>query len=422
MLVIAFVVALIFCFILYLPVMFCLKCDGTIGDNFPWVAVWIPVWLLDAVLIIAAILIFTENTEEEDDGGDDTDEERSPKLHIPFTTKLFNLLETVLIVLIQVFVILRLDDFTEWSWFTVFTPWFAYEVLNIVTCIPSAVKFVEPPDHDSVHEALEDGDDVDMQHFMIESAYFDTIMSQASDRKSIIEAFYRVIFSVFLALKLDDSVDWNWGVVLLPVWCYICTEFLISHMYNVWGKERTEGLDLKVLSEQGAVDPVTASKIKQGESMQSSSSAICCSQLIPLFIAVLLVSRLQSGVDFSTFFILLPIFLILGCCCCGVFCGIGCLANVDADKMADEIKKQQGGWDDEEAGTAFVSPSETKAYSPPAPSVIVTTESPFATAGSAAASGSSYGSIDAQSQSQHSVSGISSNSFSGVVAKDIDID
>lgn len=48
--------------------------------------------------------------------------------------------------------------------------------------------------------------------------------------------------------------------------------------------------------------------------------------------AVLLVSRLEAA-QFTTFIILIPVFLILGCCMCGVFCGICALSSVDTNHL-----------------------------------------------------------------------------------------
>ena len=48
-------IALIFAAILILPILFSLKCDGTLGDNAPWTAIWTPMWVVDAFLLIFAM-------------------------------------------------------------------------------------------------------------------------------------------------------------------------------------------------------------------------------------------------------------------------------------------------------------------------------------------------------------------------------
>ncbi len=58
--------------------------------------------------------------------------------------------------------------------------------------------------------------------------------------------------------------------------------------------------------------------------------------------AILLVSRLEASV-FSTFIILIPIFIGLGCCMCGVVCGICALSCVDMSALDEEAGQAQPG-------------------------------------------------------------------------------
>lgn len=71
--------------------------------------------------------------------------------------------------------------------------------------------------------------------------------------------------------------------------------------------------------------------------------------------AVLLVSRLEAA-DFSTFIILIPVFMLLGCCMCGVCCGFCALASVDTN----QLDGSEAGSDDP---SARMMPQET--YTPP---------------------------------------------------------
>lgn len=127
--------------ILAMPVLFCLKADGDI-DNAPWLAIWTPIWCIDAVMFISAILFLMEK-EEIPDTEDGDPEVEAP---IPFSTKLLFFVKTVLIILIQVLVFTRLDHDVSWSWFDTFTPWFLYEVIVICSVVKAAVTAVPPLD------------------------------------------------------------------------------------------------------------------------------------------------------------------------------------------------------------------------------------------------------------------------------------
>ncbi|CAM9405169.1 unnamed protein product, partial [Ectocarpus fasciculatus] len=112
-------VGLIFASILLLPILFSLKCDGTITA--PWMAIWTPMWLVDAVLFIVVCLSIVMNGHGKDQEGNREEEELDK-----WTTQLLLLLQTTFFILIQFFVFLRLDETIEWSWFAVFIPWYIY--------------------------------------------------------------------------------------------------------------------------------------------------------------------------------------------------------------------------------------------------------------------------------------------------------
>ena len=46
---------------------------------------------------------------------------------VPMHVKVINLVTVIMFVLIQIFVMIRLDQYTLWDWFSVFVPWFVYE-------------------------------------------------------------------------------------------------------------------------------------------------------------------------------------------------------------------------------------------------------------------------------------------------------
>lgn len=69
--------------------------------------------------------------------------------------------------------------------------------------------------------------------------------------------------------------------------------------------------------------------------MLAASSLGWCSIGPTVFMAVLLVSRLEAA-SFSTFIILIPIFAILGCCLCAVACGFCMASCVDTTEFQEE--------------------------------------------------------------------------------------
>ena len=106
-------------------------------------------------------------------------------------------------------------------------------------------------------------------------------------------------------------------------------------MYNIQHNIHTP-LDLD--------EPKVQLKHQQSQILQSMSIYTFTICFIPLFIFILLVCRLQvSTAMYSTFIILLPIFIILGCCCCIVYCGLCALSTVDIDSLGDPEAGGVGG-------------------------------------------------------------------------------
>jgi hypothetical protein len=91
-------------------------------------ALWIPMWLVDALMLIAAFMLFTPQANPDDDneaeGDGDEGAKKKNEDEVPLPLKLLNLLQTSAFILIQVFVLLRLDRDIRWDWFAVFAPWF----------------------------------------------------------------------------------------------------------------------------------------------------------------------------------------------------------------------------------------------------------------------------------------------------------
>ena len=145
------------------PFLFAKKCDGQL-KQVPWSVTWLPMWIIDAVLLISGILLFTMDTkgkkggkknkegEDHDNKTDDQkdaydeDEEEDDDSHgvtITIPEKILSFGTTACFVLAQIFVFAKLDGGLKgWGWFRVFIPWFCYEVLSIVGVIPGAVKSI----------------------------------------------------------------------------------------------------------------------------------------------------------------------------------------------------------------------------------------------------------------------------------------
>lgn len=364
-------VACAFASLLVLPVLFSLKCDGTMGRDSSWVAIWTPMWIVDFVQLLSAVLSVLLSPDPEGSSSSNNHEvdDPAPAQKVPLVDRLNNLSITVLFVLVQIFVLIRLDRVVAWSWFVTvrysrhvtpphtaylsnavhhchhafsslqFIPWFLYEMLSVANEFQLAVMRTIARPHSESIGLMEDGPVGEEELFMLkielENKYFEQVLLQQEARRHVIASMLRLWLAVFLALQLDHIVDWNWGVVLLPVWVYLCIQFGMAASYRSWGHRKMAGIDEEAVVHGEEKDPIKVVSFQQGSQLSSTSSLICLAQCGPLFMAVLLVCRLQPSSRFTTFIILLPIFALIGCCCCAVFCGICCLSCVDMDGLVE---------------------------------------------------------------------------------------
>ena len=101
--------------------------------------IWTPAWIVNAILLYASIHICIDKPKYNDDGElIETDEEDKVTIQV----KILTFIQTVLIILLQVFIMCKLDgDLDDWKWSGVFAPWFMYEgqayvyIMTVYTCV-----------------------------------------------------------------------------------------------------------------------------------------------------------------------------------------------------------------------------------------------------------------------------------------------
>lgn len=289
---IALFVALIFCCLLIGPILFSLKCDNILGRREPWVAIWTPFWLADAILLILAFLLFLDTQDKVNEDGEAIEQEK-----IPIFSKLFNLSSIVLFILLQIFLFMQLDKYTNNDWFEVFSPWLVYEGIHFLRTLPTALSIIPFPNidvSDLPNEDEENGENsLLMKKITLDNEYFEALLRRSIERKNAIGYALRAWLAVFLALKLNGTVNWNWALVLLPVWTYLFAQYTFAYSYRIWGEDVLKKIGLKDLEEGIELDPETAAKIQQGQQLISTAFISMFFTLTPTFIFVLLVSRLE---------------------------------------------------------------------------------------------------------------------------------
>lgn len=335
------IVMLIFCSIVIFPILFALKCDGYI-PSVKWAALWTPLWLLDCLLLITAVMAFHIVEETEDSEGNITKQVPTAAEN---AEKAANLVLNVTFVLLQLFLVLRMDRVIDWSWFEVFIPWFIHDVLSAGMYLAVALQTLPPAPTATEPEPDAESDEDPMHATM---KYYEAILLRRDARSRVVFNLLRVWFAGFLAYKLNVITevtalpDWNWGFVLLPVWVHIAYFYL--NATKGYRESTVIAAELESKGDEETRSPADQGKDLYGQSLSSTFSSTCCC-IGPAFIliSVLLVCSLEVT-PISTFIIILPVFIvfaILLLCILGVWC---CLSTVDTDALgATEEEAMEAG-------------------------------------------------------------------------------
>lgn len=332
---------IIFAAFLILPILFSMKCDKSLGKNAPWLAIWTPMWIFDLFLLLTAFAFCAHNNNS-----DSTDEEQV-KDEVSFSIKFDNFVRTILFILIQIFIMMKLDHEVTWTWWFVFIPWYLYEISTMINLfISSFITFHQPPPNNSITtnnnsndiESQQHRDDELLQLLLLKNEYFEKLITQSKDRKDFVISILRLWLSLFLALQFEsDNYSYNWGFIFLPIWLYLLSYIVMYKYYSNW-------IDFIINSTTSENSEQEISMKNNHVQVLSSMSASYLTTLFtPLFMAILLIVRLTTFNFFSTAIIILPIFLFLGCCCSIVSCFL-CLASC---APMDDIEKAQTEYDNQ---------------------------------------------------------------------------
>lgn len=374
-----FILIIVFAVITIPFVLFSLKCDGNLS-KVTWMEMWIPMFVIDGLLLIQAGYLCTLSSEdkeeenrkrkEENDENENENEEYCDE-PVSLSLKIYNFLSTISFILAQVLILLRFDNDIDWNYFKVFIPWFVYEFINISAFLPSVLKSIpSPPVFDST--TLESGENHEAIEAILksENEYFVKTFSKCKDISNIVVSFLRLWFAAFLAIKFNND-EWNWGLVMLPVWVYLVWLNIYYYILINTATDYLAGINITSGSSPEDLNPLEQTKLQLGMSMTSSAAYERFFFLVATLTSVLLVCRLEVNTDISTFWIIIPVFLAIGTCCCGVFGSIFCLSNMNADELDEEFNPK-GGSNNEDS---LVNEEGDKTYIPPVINIVPITPS-----------------------------------------------
>jgi len=283
------------------PLFIVLRLDGAV--SWSWGRVFIPLFIVDVVPLIYALClnVFSEN-----------------KL-----SSVGTLLQYVSLLVFQILICIQLDSH-RWNWAVVFIPIYIHELIYHFKRIISHT----PSKYNEDKEAKTEGFTCGMGF----GGFF---------LKNMVIPILRIIFIIFVVIRLTNTVHWNWWIIAIPIFVAMAWKLFIKYLDDKAG--------------------LAASIDEEDKKRRQTMAKVFGIGLVILFAFLLtfliLVILSLNGASFGKAITFIPVFIIFGvlfcCCCCCIPCFLCCARRFG--QMADEGER------DEES---FYNPNRSQDESP----------------------------------------------------------
>jgi hypothetical protein len=354
--------------IFLLPILVCLMADGTFGGASKWVAVLTPLWIWDVFILFYHTRVIMMGPIKRPDHIPE-EEWVDP---LPMNKRVSALVRFIFVVIFQVLVALKMDDYIAFPWWAVFIPLYFWEAIALRKKIMLAIINVV------THEELElaigksfaqctPAEKEDLAHRFIVipvksgPVYEAACRIKAEARMDVVRILARVAFTVLLVLNLDMGKGWSWWIVFIPI--FVMVTCIIGSAFHNWmvvqaaAEKRDPSLfdpNADVESPYTQMDentktdeekqqqqqPLTEEEKEELKTKVSQAAyrvvGTCCSQCFFLVILFVLIAKMQ-GAGYSWVVIISPFLAAGGLVLCCLACTIFCLSEVDENAGLDDF-------------------------------------------------------------------------------------
>ncbi|KAJ0405008.1 hypothetical protein ATCC90586_001741 [Pythium insidiosum] len=337
------VITLLFSFFLIIPIFWCLRVDEKV--TWSWTVVFIPMWILDAVIYCCMGCAFMSS-----DASMDPEDKKHQR---PALFKLYKFLKALLLLVLQIFIAMKLNHDVSWSIREILLPYYVYDGLSFIETFIGGILGYRMLTKDSEGAGVSTTDAIKQQRT--------ELVIMAVVRMVLIAS--RLAQGALLGLKLDGELTASWWVVFIPIWIYVAYFFSnpITRYFRVRSKQKNAQAKAADPSQQHTHDAYTRESVHEDEEETAKNpllDAFCTILFIgavasPYFI---LTARLEDA-HFSTLYILLPWFIMAGLLLCLVCCAIACMGTMEPQEhphSAEDVRSPTG----DEEGAAGQSKAE----------------------------------------------------------------
>ncbi|KAI9499372.1 hypothetical protein BDB00DRAFT_796553 [Zychaea mexicana] len=289
--------------------------------SWSWAVVWIPLWIIDAVVGLLVIRYFIHSLSKDDsDNGhnhddDDDDEEmdetkrakrKAARRRLGIARQLVLVVYWILFLLFQIFIVLRLDNRVAWSAAVIFVPYFILEGIHFVLkCIEFVVTATA-----GVRMAASEHKTRILLTLFFQTFWFFAV---------------RLVQFVLIATRIDNTITCSWGVVFIPLYLVAVKYALqLGWSYVVFSRLSAQ----PELQHQGKV------------TVMLGVVALVVVGVLAYALIGLLARRLDgSFVKMSNVFV--PIFIALSFLFCCAGCCLPCMLMVSSVADMEDIEQEQ---------------------------------------------------------------------------------
>ncbi|EPB92943.1 DnaJ like subfamily A member 2 [Mucor circinelloides 1006PhL] len=277
----------------------------------PWSVVWTPAWILNVFAFYSIVQYMLKRKDKQDDQENNDMNQRDKEghanrlqqhnRHIKIAKNSIFMLNFILALLFQIFIVIRLDGKVMWTACQVFIPYFVYEGTQFcVNCIKALVGCL-------ALSSLKESSRV--PSFLFKQFWFSAL---------------RFCLFLLISLRIDQIIQCSWGIVFIPLYL-VGSKWALELVYRY-----------RVYSKMPQPDVAHQGKV----TILAAAVAFVIVGILFYALVGLIARRLDGYLFIKMSNVFVPLFIVFSffLCCSG--CCLPCLLRVSAVSDLDEHETQ----------------------------------------------------------------------------------
>uniref|UniRef100_A0A7S2Y0W1 Transmembrane protein n=1 Tax=Fibrocapsa japonica TaxID=94617 RepID=A0A7S2Y0W1_9STRA len=310
----------------------CLRVDGDV--NWPWLKLAIPLFILQGLCLLF-LLMGILHPPKQPQGMSQKDPAYIIWKHQSGTFRWFcSFLQLICLIAVEVQIFGMMDGDIEED-LGYILPWFVYVFFEFFAVLARS--------RPALGSLEDDFPDIEQDR----RAEAEAIISKlTSDFKNFVfGAIMRTLAVLFVMLKVDGEIGWNWFGVMWPVWVYAAGVLVSMQVRKQQAKSAPQVQVIQLpLRQQDGLQPQAQQVRVQLQSTNAKSEGAKVDALesvvfLYVMMAAMLCNKLEGRWDGSAWVLVSPLLIVLGCgyCACCCFICFSCLPDDKTDNGSSSV-------------------------------------------------------------------------------------